>query len=171
MWIINVVVALTLLSILIMVAYVFSMRRKHRKRGIELTKRFDMCNPSKEEKAGFEYYLSRKANYINNYICFQIVGKLCEMLSIIYSVSSFALNYVKDDGNVISVWKTIIPLMSVVLIIVVIYVVPSRRWSEYMEAWRKMDFSLNKVVEGKMPLSAIPYVLHEIECSITSDKV
>lgn len=169
--IVIVMCALTVLSVFIAFIFVGLMKKKHKKRRVVLFERYTVQGHTAQEVQGFSYYLSREKNYINNYVTFQIVGKICEILSILYSVSSFALNFVDGDNAILTVGKTVIPLMSVVMIVVVLYVVPSRRWAEYMEAWREMDYSINKVLEGNMSLSNMPEVLEKIELSITSDKV
>lgn len=171
MIIVIVMCILFVLSILAAFFYVLLMLHKHKKRFNLLKERFDLQEHTDEEKKGFDLLIEREKNFIRNYITFQIVGKICEMLSIVFSVSSFAFTFIIDNRIVFSVGKQIIPLMSVVMIIVVIYIVPSRRWAEYLQAWREMDYSINCILEGSISFNNIPEILKEIESCITSDKI
>lgn len=170
MIIVIVMCALSLLSIVAAIFYVHLMFQKHKDRLSLLKERFVLQKHTEEESQGFNFILAREKNYIKNYIIFQIVGKLCEMLSIIFSVSSFAFTFMTDNSMLFFIGKQIIPLMSVVLIVVVIYIVPSRRWTEYMDAWRDTDYLINSILEGNIIFKDVPDILKKIESSITSDK-
>ena len=172
MFIVCLMFSLFILAGIIALVYIVAMFNKHKYRTETLRTRFYNQNfRSDDEKTAFSYYLEREQNYIQNYILFQITGKLCEMLSIIYSVSSLLLTYVEEDRWLVDIGKIAIPIMSVILIIVVIYVVPSRRWAEYLQAWRDMDYYNNLVLEDQIDICEIPAKLKRIESRITSDKV
>ena len=160
---------LTTMSALAAFLYIHFIRKKHDGRLNIQRERFSKQQHSQDEKDGFEYLLIRESNYIRNYITFQIVGKICEMMSITLSVAALVFAYINDEDPVFAIGKQICPMLSVVMIIVVIYVVPSRRWSEYMHAWRKLDYCINSILSGCMQMNAVPETLKDIEESIASD--
>lgn len=161
---------LFIFSIIVSFIYVKLMVRKHKDR-LKLHKdRFKKQNHSEEEEISFDFLLEKELNYIRNYIIFQIVGKLCEMLSILFSVTSFSFTFISEENAWFSVGKQVIPLLSVVMIIVVIYVVPSKRWAEYLQAWREIDYLTCNILEKNISQKDLPDELKRIEEGITSDK-
>lgn len=59
--------------------------------------------------------------------------------------------------------------MSIIWVVIVIYLVPSRRWTEYMQGWRELDYLVNQILEGQADIKKIPERLYIEDSKVTSD--
>ena len=63
-----------------------------------------------------------------------------------------------------------IALLSIAFIIVVVYLAPSKIMAEQLDARRKSEVIINKILVGSKDLSCIPDVLEECESMLSTDK-
>ena len=127
---------------------------------------------SSTDTSMFKLLADRNYTYIMNYYLYQIIGKVCEILSIIFSVISLCLSLVNDYGpqTLSHYFRLPIALLSIAFIIVVVYLAPSKRMAEQLDAWRKSEVIINKILVGSKDLSCIPDVLEECESMLSTDK-
>lgn len=120
-----------------------------------------------QEISLFDVLLKRAESYISNYIIFQAVGKSMESLSVLFSICSFAITglVIKTDHI-----NTIISLVSMVFVIATIYIIPNKRYKEYLCAWRMCDAYILKVLASECELSEAVRQIEAIEVTITTDE-
>ncbi len=146
--------------------YIVLMRKKHIERLNAYRNTFQRQFPEQESSL-FDILLRRTKNYISNYIIFQAVGKSAESLSVMFSICSFALTGIMLKIDHIN---TIISLISMVFVIVTIYIIPNKRYREYLCAWRMCDAYILKVLASECELSEAIRQIEAIEETITTDE-
>ena|GEM_PF-5682848 len=82
------------------------------------------------------HMIYRSNCYIRNYFIFLYTSKALEILSILFSIATF-LFVTGDRGGYES---QLVSLLAIVFVIVTIYVSPSKRATQYLNAWRKSDY-------------------------------
>lgn len=84
--------------------------------------------------------IQRKKSYISNYITFQIANKIFGVGSVVYALLNFLSQTFLKESNEYSTWlDPTISFFSIIFVIVALYLSPTSRVSQYIEAWKKCD--------------------------------
>lgn len=88
--------------------------------------------------------IQRKKSYISNYITFQISNKIFGVSSVVFALLSFLSQTFLKESNKYSNWlDPTISFFSIIFVIVALYISPTSRVSQYIEAWKKSDERMN----------------------------
>jgi len=84
--------------------------------------------------------IQRKKSYISNFITFQIANKIFGVGSVVYALLNFLSQTFLKESNEYSAWlDPTISFLSIIFVIVALYLSPTSRVSQYIEAWKKCD--------------------------------
>ncbi|MCM1440613.1 MAG: hypothetical protein NC131_15660 [Roseburia sp.] len=93
----------------------------------------------------------RSFDYIRVYFIFQGIAKSVNGLSLLFTVSSLMLtasNGFLTDTKYFSSkeWGVMVSAISIIFVCIIIYVNPTKRSGQYLEAWRNTDKNIVKLI-------------------------
>lgn len=86
-----------------------------------------------------------------SYAIQNIIAILCDLCGLVFSVATFIMAPESQSGKLIA-------LLAVIFVVIVIFVKPHRRSSQYLKAWREMDYL---TVEALQKLAGVTSVSPE----------
>ena len=141
-------VGFTSVMIIFGVIYFFVKWYEHRKtrdRRIAACKHLGL---DKVDEELFEDLANRTFVFYYSFVLQNIIGIICDLFSFVYSVVTF-VQIANDDANII------VSLFAILFVIMIIYLKPHRRSSQYLNAWRAME-SLSQDTLHKLELNTQP---------------
>ena len=145
--------------------------KKHKRRKNKYIEIFEKNVKDELEKEMYIQLVIRSNNYINVYFVFKTMGKVSDIFSVAFSVSTLALTSYSDLSGI----SASISILAVLFVIISIYVNPSKCAKEYLESWRKSDGEILKYIEqismknGQEKSIDISKLIINLEESITTD--
>ena len=100
-----------------------------------------------------------------DFLVAQIVGKLCEIMSLVFSVGVY-VNNSSETANY--TFNQIYSLLAIVFIIITLYLTMSKRWVQYLNANRDVEKQIELVLAEKITVDEALAELHLIESSLTA---
>lgn len=153
-------VVLCLLFLAVGISFIFrwaiyKRHRAHRDADIALYQNNKSIPP--EMKRAYASLVERRYSTIQNYFTYQIVNKVFGLVGVLYSVLGFGLGIIptNDTSNVpIKTLCAVVSFISIICVIIALYLSPTKRVAEYIDAWRRYD---QKIFE----LSGKPSIYNE----------
>ncbi len=134
----------TILFILCTTIYCFKRLMYYKRITKKTDKNIDLYVPYgfSATKVGLKAMNEKRCGYIKNYIVFQAVNKVSGLSGVIYAVLGMLMSMI--DG--VSSWMLYTTnLISIISVIIALYISPTKRASEYLDAWRVTDAFLAKI--------------------------
>lgn len=128
-------VSITVLFVLTMVIYVWTMRDKHRKRKIKDKEQLKKMTDDVATQLTLETLIDRRYSHRCNYIGFQLVDKVFGIAGIIYSLMGIMTIVIESSRLV----EFLIDFTAVICVIIAIYLTPRNRIAEYDRSAKKLD--------------------------------
>lgn len=122
---------------------------KHKRKKYE-----QIINENLKSKYLRDFFLilcERSYDYISVFFIFQGIAKAVNGLSLLFTVSSLMLtasdSFAEEAKGLSSKgWGVLVSAISIIFVCIIIYINPTKRASQYLEAWRDTDKNIVKLI-------------------------
>lgn len=131
---------------LIFCARIFKRHRDHKKRDIAMYQYNTSIPP--EIKRAYDSLVERRYSTIQNYFIYQIVNKVFGFTGVLFSVFGFGLGWIDPPKGAEAELKALcaaVSFISIICVIIALYLSPTKRVAEYIDAWRRYDQKISEL--------------------------